>query len=127
MQRFNIDELSNGFSKLVRDINTKNPKWKECVGEIDWQIRKYLDNEIYHRNIIQYNLDVNRIGQSVIKCNIKYIEKYCDETKNIFFKERIKTPTEVCRSILFAAENAIIEKVNRESKGGKVCGIMQNS
>lgn len=127
MQRFNVDELSNGFSKLVRDINTKNPKWKECLGEIDWQIRDYLNNKLFHNHIIQYELEINRVGQSIIECNIKYLEKYYEEPKKINLKERVKTPNEVCQSILFAVENAIIHKANAESNGGKVCGILQDS
>jgi hypothetical protein len=124
MQRFNIDELSNGFSKSVRDINTRNPKWKECIREIDWQMRNYLDNEIFHHNIMYYDLDVKRIGQSIVQCNIKYIERYYEEVKCISFQERVKTPMEVCKNILFAVENTIIQKNNRESRGSKIYGIL---
>ena len=119
-------EIEKGFSKMVRDINTRNPKWKECIREIDYKIRNYLNNEIFYHNIIQYDLDVNRIGQSIIKCNIKYSETYYDEPKYIVFQEKVRTPNEVCRSILFAAENAIIQKVNRENIG-KICGILKDS
>lgn len=127
MQRFNYDELSSGFSKMVRDINTKNPKWKESIKEIEYQIRKYLNDEVCYNNIIQYELEINRVGQSIIECTIKYIERFYEEPKEINFKERVKTPNEVCKSILFAAENAIIQKVNMDNKGGKVAGILQDS
>lgn len=127
MQRFNYSELSNGFSKMVRDINTKNPKWKECIKEIDYKLRKYLNNEVFYNNIIQYELEINRIGQSIIDCKITYIERYFDEPKVINFSERVKTQNEVYKSILYAVENAIIQKVNRESKGCKVSGILLDS
>lgn len=121
----NIDELSIGFSKLVRNINTRNPKWKEFViGDIYWQISHYLNNEIFHHKIIQYDLDIKRIGQSIIECNIKYIEYYYDRPKYISFQERIKSPSEVCQSVLFAAENIIIEQKNKENHSAKISGIL---
>jgi len=80
---FNINKLSIGFSKLVRDINTINPNWKKYIGKIDLQLRNHLDNEIFYNNIIQYNLNIERIGQSIIKCNIIYIEKHYERPKKI--------------------------------------------
>lgn len=75
MRRFDYNELSNEFSKMVRNVNTRNPKWKESIKEIDYQVRKYLNNKIYYLNIIHYELEINRVGQSVIECSIKYFER----------------------------------------------------
>lgn len=112
MKYFNCSDLSNRFSKMVRDINTRNPKWNECIKEINYQIEKYLDSEVFQHNIIQYKLEINMIGQSIIECNIKYIERYFEPYKELNFKERVKTPKEVCQSILYAVENVIIKKVS---------------
>jgi hypothetical protein len=112
MQRFNITDFENIFFKLVRNINTRNFDWKkDCIGRIDWALNDYLSNEVFHNNIIQFNLKIQRIGQSKIECNCEYIEKYYDLPKTINIQESVKTPNQICRSVLFAVENAITQKV----------------
>jgi hypothetical protein len=95
-----IEVLTNGFQKLVKDINTRNLKWRDHIGAIDWQIRAYLDKEVFNNNIIQYKLEVKKIGQSIISCDIEYLEKYYEELKMISLKEKVKNPSEVCSSII---------------------------
>ena len=108
-EKFDINKFKDFFIDLVRDINTKNPNWrKEGVDRIHSILIGYLDREMYLYNIIDYNLEVSRLGQLKIQCSFKYYENP-GIPKYMVIQERVKTPKEVCQSIIYSISQCIVK------------------
>ena len=97
LNKMNNNELYNNYFKgLVKDVNTLSNNWKECVvGEIKHQLSHYLDYQIINRNIISYNLKIERLGLSRIKCSLTYKVNYYSKEISVVFIEKLKQPSEI--------------------------------
>lgn len=87
---FNKERFSILFSDLVKGIDTRNSNWKIYFKEIDWKLRTYLNNESFHGNLIDYELEIERVGQSIIKCTLCYIEAPFGKKGEIYVSQRVK-------------------------------------
>lgn len=122
----NIENFKQAFTKVVRDINTRNPKWKEdCVGRTEWMLRDYLVIELERRNLLFFNLKIERIGQSIIRATLKYQDNLFSMKKECILEERVLSPRQICNRLISFTESALIEKTNRGLKG-KVVGLWRN-
>lgn len=110
-RNFNTINFKSTFTNLVNDINTINPSYKkEGIKNLNLLLDRYLCNEIYYGNIIKFDLKIERIGQSKVKCILEYIEYYSSQPTIIILEERMKKPSEI-RKILFSTlKNSLILK-----------------
>ncbi len=77
-----MEDLNKLFSKLVRETNTNNTMYKTyCIDGIKCVLSNYLNNEIFHRNLYWYDLNIQMLGQSMVYLKVEYIEKYMGEKK----------------------------------------------
>ncbi len=126
----NTEEFESFFKNRAKEVNVRNPEWKkEVTQRIKYQLSRYLEHQRSLFNIIDFDIKVNRIGQSKIQVVLKYIED-CFNMKGEEFEciEVLKKPREVCWDILKAVEFAVIQKANRDSfnsgNKGSVCGVL---
>lgn len=97
-KNFNLTKFENNYSNLVSDINTLSSKWKSnCIIYLKNSIAEFIYR---YFEICYFNIVIQVIGQSKIKCTFVYQEKESDIKKTIILEERVKTPHKIFCSIL---------------------------
>lgn len=102
-KNFNLTKFENNYRNLVTDINTLRSKWKSnCINYLKNSIAEFIYR---YFEICYFNIDIQVIGQTKIKCTFVYQEKENENKKTIILEERVKSPHKIIGSIL---DNRII-------------------
>lgn len=113
---FNIEDFRRFFSKIVKDINTCSHEWRtNCAKEIHYGLERYLFNEKFYNHLFDFNLKVEKIGQSNVCFKLNYKEFYHSKFLELEFFERLSTPSEVRRLLFNTFQNAMIVKTIRDN------------
>ena len=93
--------IKNIFNETVLNINTIRPNYKATlIPELKCIFGRFMNNMIINGIILQYVIEIERIGQRNIVCMLSYKENYFSPIENIKLESKLRTPKEA-RKLLF--------------------------
>ena len=115
---FDPDAFESVFRIMVKDINTLNPNWKQSsIDELYLNLDNYLAREYQYGSIFEFNLSINRIGQSKVECNLEYLVRFYHPPKYLNFTETVKTPSQVIYGLHNSLKRSLIHKISENHLG----------
>jgi len=112
MEPLTQERFNKFCSHVVRDISPLRIWNKsEIVAMIEWKIKNWLDHAYrIHGEIHRYELEVTRVGQSLIQVNLSY-EHGWKQIVKLTSMESLMTRSEACRRL---SDNVMTSFISNE-------------
>jgi len=113
--------------KSTRSVNVLKKDYKISVAKmLEHRMRGWLDNLIINQDIFEYDLKVDRVGQSKIVYTLSCRNEYWQHQPCEFsFETILLKPSEAKQTLLCSYENALIENINSKNNYA-ISGILED-